>query len=130
MRRPVTTSMMVVALISSGLLAHNRMQVDIFPALNTPKICISLDSIGIRARQVKAYIGGQLESYFQKHEEQPHQEHQKIVVTSPEAKDVIITQQYVCQIHSQRHINICALENGYLQEISVREGQAVKKGDL
>ena len=52
------------------------------------------------------------------------------MVTSPEAKDVIITQHYVCQIHSQRHINVCALENGYLEEISVREGQAVKKGDV
>ena len=44
--------------------------------------------------------------------------------------DVTITQPYVCQIHSQRHIDVCALESGYLQEISVREGQAVKKGDL
>ena len=46
------------------------------------------------------------------------------------AKDVIITQQYVCQIHSQRHIDVCALESGYLEEILVKEGQAVKKGDL
>ncbi len=52
------------------------------------------------------------------------------MVTSPEAKDVTITQQYVCQIHSQRHINVRALENGYLEEILVKEGQAVKKGDL
>ncbi len=66
----------------------------------------------------------------QTHEEQPHQEQHKIVVTSPKAKDVILTQQYVCQIHSQRHINVCALQNGYLEEILVKEGQAVKKGDL
>ncbi len=46
------------------------------------------------------------------------------------AKDVIITQQYVCQIHSQRHIKVRALENGYLEEIRVKEGQAVKKGDV
>ena len=44
--------------------------------------------------------------------------------------DVAITQPYVCQIHSQRHINVRALENGHLNEIRVREGQAVKKGDL
>ena len=49
-------------------------------------------------------------------EQQSEQEHQKILVTSPKAKDVIITQQYVCQIHSQRHINVCAFVNGYLQE--------------
>jgi membrane fusion protein (multidrug efflux system) len=57
-------------------------------------------------------------------------EHQKIVVTSPQAKDVIITQQYVCQIRSQRHINVRALQDGYLEEIPVKEGQRVKKGDL
>lgn len=44
--------------------------------------------------------------------------------------DVTITQQYVCQIHSRRHINVCALDSGYLQEISVKEGQVVKKGDV
>ena len=58
------------------------------------------------------------------------QEHRKIVLTSPKAMDVAITQRYVCQIHSQRHINVRALENGYLNEIKVKEGQAVKKGDL
>ena len=52
------------------------------------------------------------------------------MVTSPQAKDVTITQQYVCQIHSQRHIEVRALEGGYLEEIPVKEGQAVKKGDL
>jgi membrane fusion protein (multidrug efflux system) len=45
-------------------------------------------------------------------------------------KDVTVTQQYVCQIRSQRHIKVCAFVNGYLEEIHVREGQAVKKGDL
>jgi membrane fusion protein (multidrug efflux system) len=55
---------------------------------------------------------------------------QKIVVARPQAKDVLITQQYVCQVHSQRHINVRALTNGYLTEISVKEGQAVKRGDV
>ena len=63
-------------------------------------------------------------------EEESHEAAHKIVVTSPKAKDVIITQQYVCQIHSQRHIEVRALENGYLEEIPVKEGQAVKKGDV
>jgi len=54
----------------------------------------------------------------------------KIVVTSPIRKDVISTQPYVCQIHSCKHIEVRALEGGYLQEIGVKEGQAVKKGDL
>jgi membrane fusion protein (multidrug efflux system) len=54
----------------------------------------------------------------------------KIVVTRPQAKSVNITQQYVCQIHSQRHIEIRALERGYLKAIPVKEGQAVKEDDL
>jgi membrane fusion protein (multidrug efflux system) len=62
--------------------------------------------------------------------DQPHQEHHKIVVTSPEAKDVTITRPYVCQIHSQRHINVRALVDGYLKEILVKEGQVVKQGDV
>lgn len=63
-------------------------------------------------------------------EEQHQEEHRKIVVSGPEVKDVVITEQYVCQIHSRRHIEICALEGGYLQDIPVNEGQAMKQGDL
>ncbi|WP_339686260.1 efflux RND transporter periplasmic adaptor subunit [Gimesia maris] len=59
------------------------------------------------------------------HEEHPQH---KIVVTSPMKKDVVSTQQYVCQIHSYRHIEVRALESGYLEEIPVREGQSVKAG--
>src|SRR5262245_44413722 len=65
-----------------------------------------------------------------KNEDQPESGQNKIVVTSPKAQDVTLTQQYVCQIHSRRHINVCALANGYLEEILVTEGQAVKKGDV
>jgi membrane fusion protein, multidrug efflux system len=54
------------------------------------------------------------------HADQPDLEHRKIVVTSPKAKDVIITQQYVCQIHAQRHINVLALQDGYLQAIKIK----------
>jgi membrane fusion protein (multidrug efflux system) len=54
----------------------------------------------------------------------------KIVVTTPRAKDVVITQAYVCRIHSQHHINVRALQKGYLQEVMVREGQAVKKDEV
>jgi membrane fusion protein, multidrug efflux system len=58
------------------------------------------------------------------------QQHRKIVLTSPQAMDVAITQRYVGNIRSRRHIDVCALENGHLNEIKVSEGQAVKKGDL
>ncbi|WP_345328358.1 efflux RND transporter periplasmic adaptor subunit [Novipirellula rosea] len=63
------------------------------------------------------------------HQTEHHGEH-KIVVTSPVAKDVVSTQQYVCQIHSWRHIEVCALEGGYLETIAVQEGQRVKQGEL
>jgi membrane fusion protein (multidrug efflux system) len=64
------------------------------------------------------------------HKDQPDEEHHKIVVTSPKAKDVIISEQYVCQIDSQRNIKVRALQDGYLEKIPVKEGQSVKKGDL
>ena len=63
-------------------------------------------------------------------EDKEHHEHQQIVLTSPLAKDVVITQEYVCQIHSQRHINIRALQSGYLMPIEIKEGQRVHQGDV
>ena len=58
-----------------------------------------------------------------------HLQH-RIVVTTPKVMDLKIVQSYVCQIRSRRHIDVCALEKGYLEEIHVKEGQAVRKGDL
>ncbi|GIX03578.1 MAG: hypothetical protein KatS3mg113_0584 [Planctomycetaceae bacterium] len=57
-------------------------------------------------------------------------EHHRIVATSPLVKDTVITQEYVCRIRSQRHIEIQALERGYLEEIKIREGQFVKEGEV
>lgn len=62
------------------------------------------------------------------HATDEHHAQHKIVVTSPVARDVTLTRQYVCQIHSRRHIEVCALEGGYLKDIHVNEGQAVTKG--
>ena len=70
------------------------------------------------------------ESAHEEHAEhaEGHEAEHKILVTSPIEKDVISTQQYVCQIHSRRHIEIRALEGGYLEEIHVKEGQTVAQG--
>jgi multidrug efflux pump subunit AcrB len=65
MRRPVTTMMLVVALISGGVLSLNRMRVDIFPSLNTPKIYVFLDYVGMSPDQIEGFIVNQLELYFQ-----------------------------------------------------------------
>src|SRR6185295_13704838 len=54
----------------------------------------------------------------------------KYSATSPLKKDTLITREYVCQIRSILHIELRALERGYLQEIFVDEGQFVKKGQL
>ncbi len=62
-----------------------------------------------------------------KHDEE-HHENTKFLVTTPLKKDTTITKNYVCQIHSIQHIELRALEKGYLQEIYVDEGQFVKKG--
>src|SRR5579875_3130258 len=65
MRAPITTLMLIVALISGGFLAYSRMRVDIFPALNVPKIYVFLDYMGMSPDQVEGFIVNQLELYFQ-----------------------------------------------------------------
>jgi membrane fusion protein, multidrug efflux system len=62
--------------------------------------------------------------------EQHHEAQNKIVATSPLRKEVVVTQQYVCQIRSQRNIEVRAMQEGYLEAIPVKEGQAVKQGDV
>ncbi len=57
-----------------------------------------------------------------------HEEAHRLVVTTPVVRDVVITQEYVAQIHSRRHIELRSLETGYLDQINVEEGQMVKKG--
>jgi membrane fusion protein (multidrug efflux system) len=61
------------------------------------------------------------------HKEEKHEE-TTFLVTNPVKKDTSITKDYVSQIHSIRHIELRALEKGYLKHISVDEGQHVKKG--
>lgn len=63
-------------------------------------------------------------------ETEAQEEQHKIVLTSPMARDEIITQPFVCQIRSQNHIDIQALANGFLEEIPIKEGQAVKEGQV
>ncbi len=65
MDHPITTFMMVVALISLGTLALARMRVDIFPSLNTPKIYVFFDFIGMSPDQIEGFIVNELELYFQ-----------------------------------------------------------------
>ncbi|SHK67454.1 efflux RND transporter periplasmic adaptor subunit [Hymenobacter psychrotolerans] len=62
-----------------------------------------------------------------------HQEkegHVKFLVTSALQKDTTITKEYVSQIRAFQHIEVRALEKGYLQKIYVDEGQHVQQGQL
>ncbi|HEY0977139.1 MAG TPA: efflux RND transporter periplasmic adaptor subunit [Flavobacteriales bacterium] len=61
-----------------------------------------------------------------------HEEHEqgRYPATVPLLADTVVQRDYVCQIHSQQHIELRALEEGYLQDILVDEGQHVKEGQL
>lgn len=61
-------------------------------------------------------------------EHHERQELGKLLVTSPHRTDVELTRDYVAQIRAFQHIELRALERGYLQGIFVDEGQRVPKG--
>lgn len=63
-----------------------------------------------------------------KHEEK--EEAYQFLVTSPLKKDTLVTRSYVCQIRAIQHIELRALEKGYLQKIFVDEGKSVRQGQL
>jgi membrane fusion protein (multidrug efflux system) len=129
LRRLIKTLFLTILLTGGAVFGMYKMRVNI-PALNTTKLYAHIDDLGARAEELKGRIAGQYEAHFGKHEEEvPHEEH-KIVVTSPIAKEITITQEYVCQIHSQRHTEILSFDDGYLEAIRVKEGQTVKEGDV
>jgi membrane fusion protein, multidrug efflux system len=127
--RPVKVLMLVTALVSGGVLGLAKIGVINTPPLSTPQVQGYLDYLGASAKQAKEYFAGKYETYFHKHEEEHKEEPRKVVVTSPKVMDVTLTQPFVCQIHSKRHIDVCALEDGYLEAIRIVEGQAVKAGE-
>jgi membrane fusion protein (multidrug efflux system) len=68
-------------------------------------------------------LSGCQQAETEKHEEMP-----KMEVTTPLREDTFVTKEYVCQIRAIRHIEVRALEKGYLQNIFVDEGQLVHQG--
>jgi membrane fusion protein, multidrug efflux system len=60
-------------------------------------------------------------------ESHAHEEPPRLLVTSPLRKSTELTKEYVAQIHAIQHIELRALEKGYLQGIFVDEGQRVEK---
>lgn len=69
-------------------------------------------------------MGGCNQADTEKHEEMPTLE-----ATTPLVEDTSVTKEYVCQIRAIRHIEVRALEKGYVQNIFVDEGQWVHKGE-
>ncbi|WP_026705190.1 efflux RND transporter periplasmic adaptor subunit [Flavobacterium soli] len=65
-----------------------------------------------------------------KTEHKEHEKEEQFLVTNPIRKDTVVTKDYVSQIQASRHIELRALERGYLQKIFVDEGQFVKQGQI
>ncbi len=62
-----------------------------------------------------------------------HQEHHEetlphFAATTPLRRNTELTDEYVCQIRAIRHIEVRALERGYLRDIYVDEGHHVTRG--
>ncbi len=52
------------------------------------------------------------------------------LVTAPLVRDTMLVREYVAQIRAIQHIELRALEKGYLQKTFVDEGQRVQKGQM
>lgn len=64
------------------------------------------------------------------HKEKHNSEESEIEITECISRDTSITHNYVCIIKAHQHIEIRALEKGYLEKIYVDEGQPVKAGQI
>jgi multidrug efflux pump subunit AcrB len=65
LRHPITTLMLVVALVGGGALALNRMRVDIFPPINQPQVFVFVNFGGLDPGQMEGLIVNQFELEFQ-----------------------------------------------------------------
>jgi membrane fusion protein (multidrug efflux system) len=62
------------------------------------------------------------------HEESASEKSPKLTVSTSLIRDTSVVKEYVSQIHAHKHIELRALEKGYLQNTFVDEGQAVTQG--
>lgn len=129
-RRPATALAIVVAASIGSVVAASRMGVDLLPPPYASELRSYTDDLGAGVEKLKGLLQAKYEKHFAAPAGAVRHEPHKIVVTSPRVTDLVLTESYVAQIHAQSHIEVRALEEGYLQEIHVREGQVVKKDDL
>jgi multidrug efflux pump subunit AcrB len=65
LRHPITTLMLVVALVGGGGLALSRMRIDIFPTINQPQIFVFVNYGGMDPGQMEGLVVTQFELWFQ-----------------------------------------------------------------
>ncbi|MCI5083618.1 MAG: efflux RND transporter periplasmic adaptor subunit [Saprospiraceae bacterium] len=72
------------------------------------------------------------ESHEETHKESHGSGHHigRLEVSSPIIKDTLYYNEYVSQIQAYQHIELKALEKGYLQKVLVDEGELVNKGQI
>jgi membrane fusion protein (multidrug efflux system) len=63
------------------------------------------------------------------HKPHAHEETRKFLVTTPLRKSTELTSEYVAQVRAIQHIELRALERGYIQSIFVDEGRQIKNGE-
>jgi membrane fusion protein (multidrug efflux system) len=130
-RRVVVLILSCAVMLGCGVIGFKHLNASTLEtSVSSAQLRTYLDKARTHFERAKDYVTSKFESGSEEGEEEAEHVAHKVVATSPETKDVTITESYVCQIHSRRHIEICAIEEGYLEEIAVKEGQTVKKGDL
>ena len=61
---------------------------------------------------------------------QPQNDARKITLAVVQSKSATIKHSYLCRIESHRHMEVRTDADGHLSAVLVKEGQAVKRGDL
>jgi multidrug efflux pump subunit AcrB len=64
LRRPITVMVAMIALVAGGVLAVNRMKVDIFPSLNLPVVYVCQPYGGMDPQQMEGLIANYYEYHF------------------------------------------------------------------
>jgi membrane fusion protein (multidrug efflux system) len=83
-----------------------------------------------RVLMVMALCGSLMNTSCESKKHEKKEEETVFLVTNPIEKDTTVEKDYVAQIRAISHIELRALEKGYLQKIFVDEGQHVKQGQL
>lgn len=74
---------------------------------------------------IGAFVVSALAGCGHKHHEE---EVPELEAVHPIRQDIKVVDEYVCQIRASQHIELRAIESGYLRKYYVQEGQFVKKG--